>query len=620
MGAVFHDASAAVFRVIGLGYPSGTISQAIDLNENGTLLGEIQHGTNLVFLWKDGKVRYIDSPGDAVWAEALNNSDQVVGGYSQIITNETGLRESVTRAWEYAGTNSLIGETFGLQSAYGINDFGDIVCNLHNQPYLLNGSRLRLSLGDVTDLTIPAEARKINNEGTVIGTINDRGVRWRRENAYQPVYLSNSRGGSSINADGTIAGAGHDRLSGTQAALWTRTNVMWLGVALSGTSMAADISDSGVIVGQYYEPQVEHIAMLWTNGVGLDLNSIADIPSGMHLESAVAANNNGWIAANSTSGAVLLVPQAELAAIPMVAFLSSSAGIQVSNFVRCELDLAAWPAPIKRVHYSVYKRWLEPVYEGNPLAGEKMRITARLWRSSLLLTNEANQSPFQAVFTNLPAAQYAISATILDSKGVRAFPQAMFFTVTGSTSLQAIRTTLRGDFEFGFDGSIGAKYVVEESTNLLNWSAIPKTSGTLGGTLTYPGHPGPAKFFRNRVVENDPELFGEPILWPEIPTSLSGRSLSLYIPIDGTIYHVSFMENALLLVKGVDYENPRVGTYRFELKHGLGQLHLKTDPYPSEFHLELEWSFGPVPNEFEGYEIRNGVRFDLRGQFSIFPP
>jgi hypothetical protein len=402
------------------------------------------------------------------------------------------------------------------------------------------------------------------------------------------------------------------------------TNVTFLGAPLTSAE-ALDISDSGSIVGsfEWVEPRTllegynpSSRAILWTNRLGIDLNSITELPAQARLISAVAINNAGLIAANmwldGTNQAVFLEPTSEQIGIGEAQFTSPTPGIQTNNSVTAAITMANWSHPVSEVTYTLHRRSLRPGYHFD------WDYIPPQWFNHPFRTNVSPS--LSTTFADLPAGQYALGGSIVDGRGARVFLQPTFFTVTEPARMASIRFNLRKDFEYGFAGGAGFTYVIEESIDLVHWSEIADTRGTLGGVFRSATTNHSNKYFRTRIIDSDAEHYGAAIPTSVLPGLISGKTIRFTRYDNQPVYLMSFDGGNV----DIDFaEGSSVtSSYIYELRGGRGIVHISIPgANPREIHLALEFSFADSSlfgqNDWRATEIVSGQRTERLGRFHL---
>lgn len=264
-----------------LGTLGGTQSFAYGINKSGRVVGSFElasGGQRHAFLYSGGVMTDLGVlPGYAgSQAAAINADGQVVG--------TSTAADLLDHAFLYSDGSmndlgTLIGPA-GNSSAYGINDSGQVVGSSQT-----TGNPPHASLfwnGVVSDLgTLPgftaSSANAINGGGQIVGF------------------------SFSITQDPGV-GIAH-------AFLYSGGVTTDLGTLSGSFSSATGINESGQVVGWTAAPDGLH-AMLWSNGVMIDLNSLLPTGSDWLLQAATAINDCGQIVGYGTvdgrQGAFLL--------------------------------------------------------------------------------------------------------------------------------------------------------------------------------------------------------------------------------------------------------------------------------------------------------------------------
>jgi uncharacterized membrane protein len=619
--------AAPVFHVVEVGLPQEAESRATDLNDNGVLLGSYAEGTNsFIFTSRNSEVSAFQGPAPVCWPNAINNHDEIVGGYQILITNEwTGL-SWIIKPWLHRnGANYLLGnDSSDWSEALDISDDGVVVGYLGFEAYILSDPQTSMmgSWGGAGPLPT-YKLCAISETGWIVGNApgysGSSSYRWRAFEPASKEYLDQSQFVYGINFHGQSVGSGGFKISARQAALWNGTNVTWLGAPLDWDSDCRGVNDDGFIVGTAYNPSLganqalRSVAMLWTNNMGIDLNNITSLPDGARLLEAVGVNEQGLIAANmfvqGKNRAVLLQASSEPLLTEPLDFISPLSGIQKTNRVRAALNPSKWPAEIVSIRYELHLR----ARNYSSVGGDFWRPP--WWSSSHYRVETALEPPFEIEFTNLPPGQFALGATITDKRGVTASLPPTFFTVVAPPKLEAIRINMRGSFEFGMNGGAGYQYVLEQSTNLLNWIQITNSFGTMGGNFSDLATNKVANFFRARAIETNSDFYGATFQLHLPPVGLSGRGFRFTKTDNSFGFDLKFQEETVVVSYSYPWEPPATGTYTYTVQNGRSFVHIQFPDDPLwDIHLELDWS-GTDFNQWRGYEDYAAQHTEYTGFF-----
>lgn len=242
-----------------LGAPPGGTSEAQDVNEAGTIVGNmLEPGLKIApfILPKDGTMQKLPGSGDNATASAVNEANVVVGrrdGQAYRWSEGTGFRS----------LGSLAGPT-GASAAADINDGGVIV-----------GSTTFTS-GTVAFAWHPNFGVMVPLTGLVPGGSSDA---------------------SAINVHGDVAGTAVAADGKPHAVLWPA----WGGIVDLGVvgehSNATDVSDTGVVVGSKVVGN-DRFAMVWWPGT--TYLPVPLQPGGLPSQ-ALAVDNSGRIVGQTAS-------------------------------------------------------------------------------------------------------------------------------------------------------------------------------------------------------------------------------------------------------------------------------------------------------------------------------
>jgi len=229
-----------------------------------------------------------DFAGQQTQTFSINDSNFIVGS-----SRTTSASSSETAALFANGTITSLATT-GFASgqasrAVGINNnnlivgLGRLSGDTTTQALVFDGfgGAVRLSLLNGTDR---GEARGVNNAGMIIGVSSNLTADTRRATLWMD---STSAGVELLRPDG-----------------------------FTSSTVANDINELGIVVGNSSPDGIETRAVVWENGIGYDLNNLIVNPqSNVLLRIGEAVNDNGWIVAtgfneNAELRAYLLTPEA----------------------------------------------------------------------------------------------------------------------------------------------------------------------------------------------------------------------------------------------------------------------------------------------------------------------
>jgi probable HAF family extracellular repeat protein len=322
LGAVAGDAASEVGQ--------GSMSNGKGLNNLGQAAGASESPATIATLFSSGHATSINTLGASVsFATSINDAGQIAGEETQ--SNDPCL---CFHAFLYGnGAMKNIENTSlfpGGTEAYGINKSGQVVGTGFPAGGGSTFHAFLYSGGTMVDLNpfngYQSIAKSINDSGQIIGSSTGDGTRanpgastWLYSNGkITNISGSSENGGVYINNNGQIAGennAGHGALYKNGS--WTDLG------GLSGASTSAvGVNLSGQAVGtaifpiKSYHPFVpgKHVAVIFTSGSVVDLNTLIPANSGFTLTDARAINDSGQIAvvAKNSAGkarAVLLTPK-----------------------------------------------------------------------------------------------------------------------------------------------------------------------------------------------------------------------------------------------------------------------------------------------------------------------
>ncbi len=289
-----------------------------DLNENGTVVGEIVRALNpqdeysrqgsFAFAWRDGRLEDLGAFDPLVRdsrSQGINDAEEIVG-------------------WSYPGPDAQPAfvwrnghmKPIGLADAYGINDAGQVVGYLHRtQGAEAFGVAVVWQAGHITELTELANPWNINDAGDVVGfSYVDARPQASLYRAGAVTLLGTLPGSPTsqafdINEAGQVIGTSHflptdGSESYDRAFLWESGQMREL-KPLSANDRAASaygLNDRGDVVGR--SGTSRFVAVIWIDDVAHDLNSLISeddpLRPFVRLLEAREINNRGQIIAQGT--------------------------------------------------------------------------------------------------------------------------------------------------------------------------------------------------------------------------------------------------------------------------------------------------------------------------------
>lgn len=124
------------------------------------------------------------------------------------------------------------------------------------------------------------------------------------------------------------------------------------------------------------------------------------------------------------------------------------------------------------------------------------------FQNAVLLGN-VPAAPFSFHLSNLSAANYAFSAVASANNGLTATNSIAIRVVAASpVLLGAPQFTPPGRFQFNYSVNTGLTYMVQISTNLLNWKPVATNPATLNPMIFTNPAASPAAFYRIELLPN----------------------------------------------------------------------------------------------------------------------
>jgi probable HAF family extracellular repeat protein len=275
----------------------GTGLRPVDVNDCGVVVGfsvgNLQHG----FVWQNGNLtRLQELGGIASAARGINNNNQVIGYVEMADSTNHGVlwQQGAARDLGFIGVPLVINDK-GQMAGWSATSQG-------------TGSGVITNIGSLGGATVTVTC--INNSGVLAGygdTANgytDKLGVWR---AYRHAFVGkkgkitdlgtlggDESFGLAMNDLNQVVGYAERADETRHAFIWQNGSMTDLGIQDIGTSSATAINDYGQIVGSMIGSGVSK-AVVWQNGVPVDLNTLIPANSAWNLTQATSVNDWGWI-------------------------------------------------------------------------------------------------------------------------------------------------------------------------------------------------------------------------------------------------------------------------------------------------------------------------------------
>jgi len=304
------------YEIIDLGTLGGSNSRAYGINDAGQVVGI---SNSHAFLWDDGEIIDLGMlPGPAGYsvAHSINDAGQVVG-FSGNDAGSAFIWDSISGMRYLDG----IGDT--ESEAWCINNSGQVVGCVYGYPGF---TFLWDSTSGVTDLGFNT-AFGINDAGQVVGNSHSHAFLWEDGEMFDLGTLGGTSSGAyDINDAGQVVGTARTADEHYHAFLWDSTNGMIdLGTLGGLYSRAYAINDAGQVVGSSETASGGYGRFLWDNDNGMiELSDLLlDGSEWERLTYAMDINNYGQIVGtgliNGENHAFLMTPVPEPATLLLLA-------------------------------------------------------------------------------------------------------------------------------------------------------------------------------------------------------------------------------------------------------------------------------------------------------------
>jgi probable HAF family extracellular repeat protein len=253
-----------------LGTFGGADALAADINESGQVTGyaTAADGVRHAFVYRDGLLNLLKTPGIASTGWVINGSGQVAGDF------QNGNSDQLAFFDEACGCVRPLGTLGGAESlVYGLNDAGHVI--------------------GVSDTAAGQRHAFLYRDGAMkdLGTLGGAGSF-----------------AAAINEAGLVVGDADTASGDAHAFLYDGKTMKDLGTFGGAASRADSVNGAGQVVGFARTNRGEPRAFAWTEAEGMvDLNTrIPTAPRDLVLSGAGAVSDSGDIVAYSNFGLVLL--------------------------------------------------------------------------------------------------------------------------------------------------------------------------------------------------------------------------------------------------------------------------------------------------------------------------
>ena len=515
---------------------SNSAAEAHGLNRNGFVVGTwwdggSKKGNQYAFIYANGTMTNlgtINAGGsyDYAIANAINNSSQIIG-------QGTTTGNYVYHA--FLNTNGVMvdldntGQSWS--SANAINQHGQIVGEFTTSLGLIHA--FIFTNGSFQDLgTLPggsySSAKGINDSGVIVGESSDASG-----NTYAVVYSNNfpmnlgTLGGNysaafAINNSGTIVGESTVSNGELHAFLYRNGTMSDLGTLGGTNSSAQAINNGGLVTGYALTTNEAAHAFLFSGSTMLDLHQAAAFPAGwtnVFLTLAYGINDSGqvvggvnYVTNNGTTNydAFLLIPPAlsvtcstnimVTASSPTGAVVSftvtATGGCSQPSVITSPPSSSNFPIGTNTVNVTAsdlcghtntcgFLVIVNPSQAYPPILlinSTNITVTATSSNGAVVsFTSTASGGCSSPVVVAVPASgsTFAIGTTTVTNTASDSCGNSTngTFTVTvrpmpAPLNLNSPAVLTNGQFTMTIHGTTGQNFVVEASTNLMNWIAL----------------------------------------------------------------------------------------------------------------------------------------------------
>lgn len=310
--------ATVLYQVIDLGTANGsTRSEARGINRQGEVWGENFNVEYPYFIWRNGTNSGVAKPTEvsAMSLYGMNDIGQFVGFFSYSIPARNSVFLGLPARPQLSSVTNF--------SPRGVNLWGDIVgitsikveiypggpLALVNRPAVVKGRQMTiLPALPGSNVWVNAEATAINDNGVIVGwsgTSNNVLHAFLWDGTMHDLHTLGTRTNSvasAINNNGMVAGNMYDYSIFREPFVWTSAGGM-TALTLPGgysTGQPLGLNNHGDVVG--VASGGSSSAVLWTNGVMTDLQTVIPTSPAWDLDGAYGINDAGEICGYGKQG------------------------------------------------------------------------------------------------------------------------------------------------------------------------------------------------------------------------------------------------------------------------------------------------------------------------------